>query len=347
MIKWNVEVGKAPAGVVMLPDNKRLLVALTGEDGLVASIRKDGSVTGRLQTGKGAHNFWPKGDGRHWFLSNRVEGTVSLIDTQEMKVVATISVPGGPDCMDITPDGKELWVTQRFLRRIAIVDLGDAEGRRQHSRRQVAARRVHAQGAGSAAAGIAAGSRGVDGERGVRSSRSRADARASSTSGSAPRPGCSRPSSARCCSGSDLMEWYEPAFNAVEFVMLGRRPDRWSSRWSCGCFERRWPLEKDGNERLVGVDRVYTVLNKLGIIPLLVFMVAYPITNEIEYLVRVLGLRAAAARTAAAVAARQRARPRSWSISCSTTSPPTGCIAPSTDSPGGGRCTACITASAG
>ena len=38
---------------------------------------------------------------------------------------------------------------------------------------------------------------------------------------------------------------------------------------------------------------------------------------------------------------------RSWSISRSTTSPPTGCIAPSTNSPGGGRCTACITASAG
>src|SRR5215831_6613855 len=35
LIKWNVEVGKAPAGVVMLPDNKRLLVALTGEDAVV------------------------------------------------------------------------------------------------------------------------------------------------------------------------------------------------------------------------------------------------------------------------------------------------------------------------
>ena len=33
------------------------------------------------------------------------------------------SEPGGPDDMDITPDGKELWVTQRFLRRIAVVDL--------------------------------------------------------------------------------------------------------------------------------------------------------------------------------------------------------------------------------
>jgi DNA-binding beta-propeller fold protein YncE len=123
LIKWNVEVGKAPAGVVMLPDNKRLLVALTGEDAVVTLDPVKGTVIGRLQTGKGAHNFWPRGDGRHWFLSNRIEGTLSLIDTQDMKVVASLRVPGGPDCMDITPDGKELWVTQRFLRRIAIVDL--------------------------------------------------------------------------------------------------------------------------------------------------------------------------------------------------------------------------------
>ena len=122
-LKWNVEVGKAPGGVIMLPDNKRLLVALTGAEGLVVVDPKDGAVTGSLQTGKGAHNFWPKGDGRHYFLSNRVEGTVSLVDTQDMKVVGNVRVPGGPDCMDITPDGKELWVTQRFLRRIAVVDI--------------------------------------------------------------------------------------------------------------------------------------------------------------------------------------------------------------------------------
>ncbi|HYD06385.1 MAG TPA: hypothetical protein VEC60_11710 [Reyranella sp.] len=123
LIKWNSEVGKAPAGIVMLPDNKRLLVALTGEDSVVTLDPVKGTVIGRLQTGKGAHNFWPKGDGRHWFLSNRNEGTVSLIDTEEMKVAASVRVPGGPDCMDITPDGKELWVTQRFLRRVAIIDV--------------------------------------------------------------------------------------------------------------------------------------------------------------------------------------------------------------------------------
>jgi DNA-binding beta-propeller fold protein YncE len=112
-----------PAGLVMLPDNKRLLVALTGEDAVLTLDPANGGTIGRLQTGRGAHNFWPRGDGRHWFLSNRVEGTISLIDTQQMNVVASVRVPGGPDCMDITADGKELWVTQRFLRRVAVVDL--------------------------------------------------------------------------------------------------------------------------------------------------------------------------------------------------------------------------------
>jgi len=123
-LKWNMPVGNAPAGIVMLADDKRLLVALTGEDRIVVVDPRDGTVKGSLQTGKGAHNFWPKGDGRHFFLSNRVEGVVSLIDTlDDVKVVGSVRIPGGPDCMAITPDGKELWVTQRFLRRVAVVDI--------------------------------------------------------------------------------------------------------------------------------------------------------------------------------------------------------------------------------
>ena len=121
-VKWNVKVGEAPAGAI-LPDPKRLIVALTGEDRVVTVDPETGALTGSLRTGKAAHNFFPKGDGRHWFLSNRAEGTVTLLDAKEMKVAGTIKVPGGPDCMDITPDGKELWVSQRFLRRVAVVDL--------------------------------------------------------------------------------------------------------------------------------------------------------------------------------------------------------------------------------
>ena len=141
------------------------------------------------------------------------------------------------------------------------------------------------------------------------------------------------------------MAWYEPAFNAVEFVMLGV-VQIVVIALGMRFFERRWPLEKAGDDRLIGVDRVYTVLNKLGIIPLPIFVITYPITQEIELLVRSWGYRAAAAGAADPVAATTMRWPRSWSTSCSTISPPTGCTAPSTASPGGGRCTACITASA-
>jgi sterol desaturase/sphingolipid hydroxylase (fatty acid hydroxylase superfamily) len=85
----------------------------------------------------------------------------------------------------------------------------------------------------------------------------------------------------------NLMEWFEPAFNGVEFFMLGV-----VQLLLIGVvmrfFERRWGVER-GDEGLVGVDRVYTLLSKLGVVPLLVFIAAYPITQEIEHLVRVLG----------------------------------------------------------
>lgn len=121
-LKWTTEVGSVPAGVIV-PDANRVIVALTGDDRIVVVDPRDGAVKSALRTGKAAHNFFPKGDGRHWFLSNRVEGTVTLLDIQAMKLVATIKVPGGPDDMAITADGKEMWVTQRFLRRVAVVDL--------------------------------------------------------------------------------------------------------------------------------------------------------------------------------------------------------------------------------
>lgn len=85
-----------------------------------------------------------------------------------------------------------------------------------------------------------------------------------------------------------LMEWYEPAFNAVEFVMLGMVQIAVIGL-VLRLIERRWPLEA-GDDRLMGVDRIYTVLNKLGIVPLVVFVAAYPITNEIEQVIRVVGI---------------------------------------------------------
>jgi YVTN family beta-propeller protein len=41
----------------------------------------------------------------------------------DLKVVGQIPVPGGPDCMDLTADGKTLWVTSRFAGKVSVVDM--------------------------------------------------------------------------------------------------------------------------------------------------------------------------------------------------------------------------------
>jgi len=85
-----------------------------------------------------------------------------------------------------------------------------------------------------------------------------------------------------------LMAWYEPAFNAVEFVMLGSVQIAVIAL-VMRFIERRWGRDSGADDGLMGVDRIYTALNKLGVIPLVVFIVAYPITQEIERQVRVWG----------------------------------------------------------
>lgn len=86
--------------------------------------------------------------------------------------------------------------------------------------------------------------------------------------------------------GLGQMAWYEPAYSAVEFFMLGVIQIAVIAL-GMRFFERRWPLEKAGSDdSLVAVDRVYTVLNKLGIIPLAVFVITYPIVQDIELAMR-------------------------------------------------------------
>ena len=56
-------------------------------------------------------------------VSNRAANSISVIDQETLAVVDTFPVPGGPDDMEVTADGKELWVTNRWARSVSVVDL--------------------------------------------------------------------------------------------------------------------------------------------------------------------------------------------------------------------------------
>jgi YVTN family beta-propeller protein len=46
-----------------------------------------------------------------------------VLDLNTLESVGSIAVPGGPDCMEVTADGKTMWVTQRWLKKVSVVDL--------------------------------------------------------------------------------------------------------------------------------------------------------------------------------------------------------------------------------
>ncbi|MCH8179638.1 MAG: YncE family protein [Proteobacteria bacterium] len=123
-IRWRVPVGKMPADVFVTPDDRHLLIGLTG-DRLVEVYDVSGArpvLVKRIPTGDGAHAFRAWGDKRHVLLSNRAGNTISRIDLQSFSVVATYPAPGGPDCMDLMGDGKTILVTSRWARKLTVID---------------------------------------------------------------------------------------------------------------------------------------------------------------------------------------------------------------------------------
>jgi YVTN family beta-propeller protein len=72
-------------------------------------------VTGFLPTGRGAHGIYPARDGRSVYVSNRDEGSISVLDAATLTVRARWTIPGGgsPDMGGVSADGSRLWLSGR------------------------------------------------------------------------------------------------------------------------------------------------------------------------------------------------------------------------------------------
>ena len=69
-----------------------------------------------IRTGAGTHGFEVGRDGRHLYISNRGEGSISVLDMATSKLVAKWRIPGGgsPDMGGISPDGTVMWWGGRY-----------------------------------------------------------------------------------------------------------------------------------------------------------------------------------------------------------------------------------------
>ena len=64
----------------------------------------------------GAHGLYPSRDGRDLYVSNRGEGSISLLSFRTGRPVRQWRLPGGgsPDMGGVSADGRVLWLTGRY-----------------------------------------------------------------------------------------------------------------------------------------------------------------------------------------------------------------------------------------
>ncbi len=131
-IAWKTPLGKTPAGLWITPQGM-LLIGIMGEDyvQVVDPIKR--ATIKKIVTGKGAHAFRGRGDGKTVFVSNRDESKISAIDMASLTKMYDIPTGSGPDCMDVSADMKTLWVTNRWLRKVSAIDIESRKTVKQYN----------------------------------------------------------------------------------------------------------------------------------------------------------------------------------------------------------------------
>ncbi len=129
LIKVDVKTERI-VGVLTLPDGsggepQDVRISPNGSTFYAADLMANGvwkvdgdrfKVVGFIHTGAGAHGLYPSRNGKDLYVSNRGEGSVSVISFATQKVVAKWWIPGGgsPDMGGVSANGKVLWLSGRY-----------------------------------------------------------------------------------------------------------------------------------------------------------------------------------------------------------------------------------------
>ncbi len=111
-----------PHGIVMLPGDS--LVAVTSEaSGHIAVVNvHSGSVrTAVLTRGLGSHMLGVTADGLRAYTGNMQSNTVSDLDLRTGLLRQSWNVPTTPEAINVTPDGKEVWVGSNATGKVSVI----------------------------------------------------------------------------------------------------------------------------------------------------------------------------------------------------------------------------------
>jgi len=108
--------GGIPQDVKLSPDGKVYYVADMGRGGVWEVSGSPFRVRRFIRTGAGTHGLYVSRDATRLYITNRGEGSISVLDLRSRKLVAKWRIPGGgsPDMGNVSANGRVLWVSGRW-----------------------------------------------------------------------------------------------------------------------------------------------------------------------------------------------------------------------------------------
>lgn len=119
-----VHVGGLPIDVKLSPDGSVFYVTNQGRMGVSVIDPIAMKEIQFIPTGRGAHGLAISRDTRSLYVSNRLEGSMSVISFATRSVVAKWWIPGGgsPDMLQLNPSGSQLWASGRYNKVVYVFD---------------------------------------------------------------------------------------------------------------------------------------------------------------------------------------------------------------------------------
>ena len=121
-IVGDLAVGGKPIDVKLAPDGSVFFVTNQGRSGVSVIDPFLMKEIKFIKTATGAHGMAISRDTRSLYVTNRLVGTISVIDFATRNVTATWVVGGSPDMMQVSPDGTQVWTGNRYSNTVVVID---------------------------------------------------------------------------------------------------------------------------------------------------------------------------------------------------------------------------------
>jgi len=123
------EKGGMPQDVKTSPDGKVFYVADMMANGIYLVDPVSLTRIGFIPTGAGAHGLYVSRDSKVLYISNRGEGSVTVLDLATRKILTKWKIPhgGSPDMGGVSADGSQLWLSGRYHSEVYVFDTSNGK----------------------------------------------------------------------------------------------------------------------------------------------------------------------------------------------------------------------------